>query len=226
MEVQGSPKPTLLSRCPQSLEEVPSICTTVTDGRLQNLPSVYWLSVTALSERQSQLNLNHAGGGRASDLTKINVRQVACNAVVLRVIECVQHVALQFERRALGKSEVLSHRYVKVPYPGGSHRRGIHIATPDRLPRGPGDFHELERSGIQILQVPKAAAILVYCSVWIDYVRPPARLTDAGWCSRSGSPDAGNVPASQDLPCYGRVGKRCGRLVDPVHGDIMCNIAR
>src|SRR5439155_23358877 len=132
----------------------------------------------------------------------VDPAQVGRKVRVCGVVESVQHVGPQFNLHKLRETEALSQRKVDVPHPGRPHGRGIDVASPDRQPGGGRSWQSHESRRIDVLNVSKAAAILVQHISRVDQVRPPAGLSDTredGY-SRSGCEYAGELPASQNRP--------------------------
>jgi len=88
------------------------------------------MMVRHASKRQAQLYLNNSRAVCAGNLAEIHRTQICGNVRVLRLIERVLHVRLEFERPPFADVEVLSYRKIQIAVPGRSQGRTAFMPPP------------------------------------------------------------------------------------------------
>src|SRR5262245_32623078 len=83
-------------------------------------------------ERQTQLHLDYARLSRGVGLSKRQSTQVRRDSVVLRVIERIEQIGLEFETRLFGGFESLRHRQVEIPDSRASQGCRAHAPSTNR----------------------------------------------------------------------------------------------
>src|SRR5262249_48119207 len=100
-----------------------------------------------------------------------------------------------------------------------------HASSSNRSTRCCDDWHQLEGSGIQPLNVPITATLRVNGAADVEQIGTATSLCDLNRLTGLYPPDTCELPASEHTSCDIGIPKRRWNVVDPVPGEIVFHIA-